>query len=94
MSTVSEWIEGHYEVEQTSYGQAYVWRPEQIVVECECGERPVLNASETICSCGVDHADLVREELASWKVSDRAPHLWEAEYQEWRWGSSWEGWSV
>jgi hypothetical protein len=84
MTTVIECIEGHYEVEETSYGQAYIWRPEHIVVECDCGERLVLSASETVCSCGVDHAALVRETLASRKVSYRAPHPWEAEYQEWR----------
>ena len=84
MATVIDYIEGHYEVEETSYGQAYAWRPEHVVVECECGERLVMRASETLCSCGADHVALVREELASRKVSDGAPHPWEAEYQEWR----------
>jgi len=84
MTTVIECIEGHYEVEETSYGQAYVWRPEHVVVECDCGERLVLRASETDCSCGADHAALVREKLASRKVSNGALHPWEAEYQEWR----------
>jgi hypothetical protein len=84
MTTMMELIEGHYEVEETSYGRAYVWRPQHVVVECDCGERLVLSASETVCSCGVDHAALVREELASQKVSDGASHPWEAEYQGWR----------
>jgi hypothetical protein len=83
MTKVIECIEGHYEVEQTSYGQVYVWRPEHVVVEC--GARLVfLSASDTICSCGIDHGALVREELASRKVSEGTPHLWEAEYREWR----------
>jgi hypothetical protein len=80
MMTVIEYTKGHYEVQKTSYGEAYVWCPEHVVVECECGERPVLSASETFCSCGADHAALVREVLGS----QRAPHPWEAEYQEWR----------
>jgi hypothetical protein len=84
MTTVIECIEGHYEVQKTSYGEAYVWHPECVVVECDCGERLVLSASETVCSCGLDHAALVREELASRKASNGAPHPWEAEYQEWR----------
>jgi hypothetical protein len=84
MTTVIECVEGYYEVEHTSYGRAYIWRPEHVVVECDCGERVVLSASETVCSCGVDHVALVREELVSQKVSDEAPHPWEAEYQEWR----------
>ncbi len=44
MKTVIDCIEGHYEVQKTSYGEAYVWCPEHAVVECECGERPVLTA--------------------------------------------------
>ena len=46
------------------YGRAYVWHPQHVVVECDCGERLVLSACETVCSCGVDHTALVREELA------------------------------
>jgi hypothetical protein len=84
MTTMIECTEGHYEVQKTSYGEAYVWCPECVVVQCDCGERPVLSAFETVCSCGADHAALVREELASRGVSDGASHPWEAEYQEWR----------
>ena len=84
MTTMIECTEGHYEVQRTSYGEAYVWCPECVVVQCDCGERAVLGASETVCSCGVDHAALVREELASLKASDEAPHPWEAQYWEWR----------
>ena len=84
MTNVIECVEGYYEVEHTSSGHAYIWRPEHVVVECECGERVILTTSETVCSCGVDHTALVREELASRKVSDGATHPWEAEYQEWR----------
>jgi hypothetical protein len=71
-------------VQRTSYGEAYVWCPECVVVECDCGERPVLSASETVCRCGTDHAALVREELASRGLSGRASHPWDAEYDEWR----------
>lgn len=80
MTTMIERTEGHYEVQKTSYGEAYVWCPECVVVECDCGERPVLSASGTVCGCGTDHAALVRGMLAS----RRAPHPWDAEYHEWR----------
>ena len=83
MTTMIECTEGHYEVQRTSYGEAYVWCPECVVVQCDCGERAVLRTSETVCSCGADHAALFREELASRGVSDGASHPWEAEYQEW-----------
>ena len=84
MTTVIECTEGHYKVQETSYGKDYVWCTECIAVECDCGERPVLSASETVCDCGADHAVLVREALASHQASDRVPHPWDAEYYEWR----------
>ena len=80
MTTVIECTEGHYEVQETSYGEAYIWCPRCVVVQCECGMRPVLSASETVCGCGTDHAALVRKVLASQKV----PHSWDSEYDEWR----------
>jgi hypothetical protein len=80
MTTMIKRTEGHYEVHKTLYGEAYVWCPECVVVECDCGERPVLSTSETICSCGTDHAALVREVLSK----QRAPHPWDAEYHGWR----------
>jgi hypothetical protein len=84
MTTVIECTEGHYKVQTTSYGEAYVWCQESVVVECDCGERPVLSASETVCGCGADHAALIREVLASWQASDGTSHPWDAEYDEWR----------
>jgi hypothetical protein len=80
MTTMIKRTEGRYEVQRTSYGEAYVWCPERVLVECDCGARPVLSASETVCSCGTDHAALVREVLSA----RRAPHPWDAEYHEWR----------
>jgi hypothetical protein len=80
MTTVIECTKGHYEVQETSYGEAYIWCPGCVVVQCECGMRPVLSASETVCGCGTDHAALVRKVLASQKV----PHSRDSEYDEWR----------
>jgi hypothetical protein len=80
MTTVIECTEGHYEVHKTSFGEAYVWCHGYVVVGCDCGERLILSASETVCSCGADHAALVWMLLASQK----APHPWDVEYQEWR----------
>ena len=84
MTTVIECTEGHYEVRETSYGKDYVWSTECVMVECDCGERPVLSASETVCGCGADHAALVREVLASRQAPDGTSHPWDAEYDEWR----------
>jgi hypothetical protein len=80
MTTMIECTEGHYEVQKTSYGEVYVWCHEHVVVECDCGERRVLSASQTLCRCGADHAALIRDVLGSQK----APHPWDTEYDEWR----------
>jgi hypothetical protein len=84
MTTMIECAEGHYEVQQTSYGEAYVWCPGCVVVECDCGQRLTLGAAETVCSCGADHETLVREELAFRRSSDEILHPWDDEYLEWR----------
>jgi hypothetical protein len=80
MTTVIERTEGHYEVQQTSYGEAYVWCHGCVVVECDCGERLLLSVSESVCGCGADHTASVNEML----FSQRAPHPWDAGYDEWR----------
>ena len=80
MTAVIECTEGHYEVHKSSCAESYVWCHGCVVVECDCGERPVLSASETVCGCGTDHAALVNEVLSS----QRPLHPWDAEYQEWR----------
>ena len=46
------------------------------MVECDCGERPVLTYSETTCECGADHADIVQQELAARRVGDETIHPW------------------
>jgi hypothetical protein len=80
MTSVIEFSEGHYEEQETSYGEAYVWCPEYVVVQCDCGGRPILSTARTVCRCGADHAALVRKVLAS----QSAPHPWDAEYDGWR----------
>ena len=84
MSKVIERTQGHYEVQETSYGEACVWCPECMVIECDCGERPVLSASLTTCGCGTDHRAVVWEQLASRRSSEEVSHPLEDEYREWR----------
>lgn len=84
MTTMIECTEGHYEVQKVAYGEVYVWCPECVVVECDCGRRLVLKTSKTVCQCGADHASFVTETLASQGRSSEKPHPLEIEYQEWR----------
>jgi hypothetical protein len=84
MTAVIERTAGHYEAQRTSYGEAYVWCPECVVVECQyCGERLVLTTTVSTCGCGAAYAALVREELlASRRASEEASHPWEEEYHQ------------
>ncbi len=84
MTRMIEHTAGHYEVQETPYGEAYAWCPACVVVECDCGEKLALSDSETVCRCGANHAILVEEELVPPPPSDGASHLWDAEYREWR----------
>lgn len=74
---VIERTEGHYDVEEVEFGTLYRWCPQCVVVECDCGERLTLTRSETTCErCGVDHAPIVREELATRQLEDELAHPW------------------
>ncbi len=81
---VVEHFEGHYDVQEVEFGRVYRWCPECVVVECDCGERPVLSASLTTCGCGTDHRAVVWEQLASRRSSEEVSHPLEDEYREWR----------
>jgi hypothetical protein len=67
-----------YEVEEVAYGKVYSWRPESVVVECECGEETVLTRSETACEeCGAEHTGIVREDLSERQPQgDEDVHPW------------------
>jgi hypothetical protein len=84
MSTVIAHTQGHYEVQETPYGETFVWCPECVVVECDCGERSVLSASQSTSRCGADHGAVIGKELASKRSSEQVSHPLEDEYSEWR----------
>ncbi len=75
---IVERLEGHYEAQEMPFGVVYKWSPESVVIECECGARPSLTASKTICGgCGVDYALVARRELnGSQSTVDKVLHPW------------------
>ncbi len=83
MATFVRHTEGYYEVYKIPYGRDYCWNPECVVVECGCGERLTLTASETVCQCGADHTTLVQEELKSRPPSEENPSP-EDECRDWK----------
>jgi hypothetical protein len=76
MGIVIERSEGRYEVQEVAFGHVYKWRPERVVVECDCGRTLTLTNSETTCDCGADHAAVVREESSAKRFGNEHPHPW------------------
>ena len=77
MTTVIEHTQGSYEVQDVQFGKVYKWRPEKVVVWCECGERATLTGLKTTCGwCGANHAAPVQEELDAWQLEDEAARPW------------------
>ena len=77
MARVIECVRPRYEVQEVAFGKVYKWRPEHIVVECQCGQRLSLTASTTSCvECGTDHGLAVKEASADGHQSDQILHPW------------------
>ena len=78
MAKVIERVEARYDVQEVEFGKVYKWRPESVVVECECGEMLDLTASETICQeCEAEHTRLVRQDLTGRPLEgDENVHPW------------------
>jgi hypothetical protein len=64
-------------VQDVEFGKVYKWRPERIVLECECGKRLSLSVSRTSCiECGRDHELAVKEASTNRPQSDQILHPW------------------
>lgn len=84
MSKVKVSIEGHYEVQQTSYGKDYLWQPAHALIECDCGRVMDVDEHHTICpNCGTEHAALMRQ-VAGRHLSDDVLYPWHRDYDEWQ----------
>src|SRR5215210_1907937 len=85
MTKILERIEGHYEVDEGPFSRAYVWHPEHITVECDCGERFTLTATSTTgtCQCGTDLGAIVHDiQEQEARLLDKSIHPWHHDTQE------------
>jgi hypothetical protein len=78
VAKIVERVEARYEVQDVEMGKVYRWRPERVVVECECGSTLTLTASkQTRCGeCGADHRALVEEVGLEAHPEDEVEHPW------------------
>jgi len=84
MCRVKVSIEGHYEVEDSSYDKDYVWTPAHALIECDCGQ--VMDADEhhTACpNCDADHSALMQEVVGR-HLSEEVLHPWHSDYEKWQ----------
>lgn len=71
VAKIIERVRARYEVEDVEMGKVYRWRPESVVVECGCGEKPTLTASKHACGqCGADHRTVVQDEVSGARLED------------------------
>jgi hypothetical protein len=82
MDTATVSIEGHYEAQETPFGNDYMWVPERVLVECSCGNVVVHSSATLICECGTDHTAVVQR-VAKHSFTDNIIHPWHPEYEDW-----------
>jgi hypothetical protein len=85
VAKVIERLDAGYEVQEVEFGKVYKWRPERVVVECECAKRLSLTASTTssCVECGRDHGLVVKEaSIDNRDQSDQTLHPWRYYYSE------------
>jgi hypothetical protein len=76
VAKVIERVDARYEVQDVEFGKVYKWRPQSVVLECDCGEKPALTASKNACGeCGADYRDLLEEVLEA-RPQDKVGHPW------------------
>jgi hypothetical protein len=58
MVQIVEHVQAHYESREMPFATTYEWHPAYVALECECGEKVILSATNTITTCGRCGADL------------------------------------
>jgi hypothetical protein len=61
-----------YETGKFRYGESYIWYPDYLVLECECGGLLFYPSTIPVCRCGKDHASVVRK-LADMRFEEEPP---------------------
>jgi len=79
---IVERVEAHYEAREVPFGKTYEWHPAYLALECECGEKVILSATNTMTTCPqcgtdlevVDKAIDIKEREAP--LPDELTHPW------------------
>jgi hypothetical protein len=84
---IIERIPANYEAQEVSFGRAYKWSPEQVVLQCSectkkmtCKRSQIIGSEVTECECGKGSTARIREVLVL-KLLDEE---YEAHQHPWR----------
>ena len=58
MAQIIERVDAPYKAREVPFGKVYEWHPAYVALECDCGEKLILNATSTITTCSRCCADL------------------------------------
>jgi len=86
LAKLIEKVEAGYEVEEVEFGTVYRWCPENVVIECDCGQSfSVKGAKDASCPrCGADHSGGVGRGRAGKPLTEEeAYRLTRQEYEVW-----------
>jgi hypothetical protein len=82
-TAIRERVEGHYEVEEVPYGEVYKWTPGHALVECECGQLILVDATTTTCPCGADYTAVVQRLAGETLEEDKVYDPEQQDYEAW-----------
>ena len=87
---IVERLAGHNEAQDVQFGKVFVWHPESVVAECECGkrttyERPdIVSGSANACECGEDRTCRSRKELGDELLDNEGKEEEDKRLHPWR----------
>jgi hypothetical protein len=77
---ILERVQARYEAREVPFGKVYEWHPAHVALKCDCGEKVILSATDTMTACGRCGADLatfvhdIKEREG--RLPDRLTHPW------------------
>ncbi len=80
MVQIVERVQAHYESREMPFGKVYEWHPAYVALECDCGEKVTLTATNTLSTCRRCGANLgtfvhdIREREG--RLPDKLTHPW------------------